>query len=118
MTHHPSARRQLARGVTHLGLDVSKASISVGILHPGESDPVVERIANNEASIRRFLVAFPDKRHLATCYEAGPTGYELYRLLARMGIPCDVVAPALVPRSATSAASRVPAPSWVSAGSG
>jgi transposase len=75
-------------------------SISVGILHPLESDPVVERIANDEPSIRRFLSAFPDKRKLATCYEAGPTGYELHRLLTRMGVRCDVVAPTLIPKAA------------------
>jgi transposase len=97
---HPNQRRQSSRGTTYLGLDVSKASISVGILHPRDSDPVVERISHDEASIRRFLKAFPDKRLLATCYEAGPTGYELHRLLVGMGIRCDVVAPTLIPKSA------------------
>lgn len=37
---------------------------------------------------------------LRVCSEAGPTGYELYRLLAGMGVACDVVAPALIPRRA------------------
>ncbi len=32
------------------------------------------------------------------CYEAGPCGFELYRQLAALGIPCEVVAPALVPQ--------------------
>jgi transposase len=32
------------------------------------------------------------------CYEAGPTGYDLYRLLASMKVRCDVVAPSLVPK--------------------
>jgi len=30
---------------------------------------------------------------LAACYEAGPGGYELYRLLASAGVACEVVAP-------------------------
>ena len=37
---------------------------------------------------------------LAACYEAGPGGYELYRLLAAAGVACDVVAPALIPKAA------------------
>jgi transposase len=32
------------------------------------------------------------------CYEAGPTGYGLHRLITSMGHPCDVVAPSLIPR--------------------
>jgi transposase len=33
------------------------------------------------------------------CYEAGPTGFGLYRLLRSMGVACEVVAPSLVPRA-------------------
>ena len=32
------------------------------------------------------------------CYEAGPTGYGLYRLITMLGFPCTVVAPSLIPR--------------------
>lgn len=32
------------------------------------------------------------------CYEAGPTGYGLYRLITSLGYPCMVVAPSLIPR--------------------
>jgi len=31
------------------------------------------------------------------CYEAGPTGYVLYRQLTALGVPCAVIAPTLVP---------------------
>jgi transposase len=34
------------------------------------------------------------------CYEAGPCGFELHRALTADGIPCDVIAPALIPRRA------------------
>lgn len=34
------------------------------------------------------------------CYEAGPTGYGLHRLITCMGHPCTVVAPSLIPRKA------------------
>ena len=37
-------------------------------------------------------------RHLTFCYEAGPTGYWLYRLIDGLGHACLVVAPCLVPK--------------------
>ena len=32
-------------------------------------------------------------------YEAGPTGYDLSRLLRSMGIGCEVIAPSLIPKA-------------------
>jgi len=84
--------------LTHLGMDVHKDSISIATLRPDESVDV-EKIFHDETSVRRFLGRFPDLATLRTCYEAGPTGYELHRLIVGMGIPCDVVAPSLVPKA-------------------
>jgi transposase len=36
---------------------------------------------------------------LRACYEAGPTGYDLHRLLGSLGVRCEVVAPSLIPRA-------------------
>lgn len=85
------------RDLTHLGLDVSKNSISVGILRPGEEGVDVEKIFHDEESVRRLVGRFATPRAVVACYEAGPTGYELHRLLARLGVRCDVVAPSLIP---------------------
>ena len=82
---------------TFVGLDVHKDSISAGILEPGCETPVVDRIFHDEASVRRLFARFPDQARLQVCYEAGPTGYELARLLAAMGVACQVVAPSLIP---------------------
>jgi len=38
-----------------------------------------------------------DPGMLRACYEAGPTGFELARLLQRMGVRCQVIAPSLIP---------------------
>ena len=35
---------------------------------------------------------------LCVCYEAGPTGYGLYRQICALGHDCTVVAPSLIPR--------------------
>jgi transposase len=89
----------LLRGPIHLGLDTSKNNILVGILRPGEVSPDAEKIFNDEASVRRLIDRFGDRSALRVCYEAGPTGFGLYRLLASMGVACDVVAPSLIPRA-------------------
>jgi len=87
-------------GLIHLGMDTSKNTIVVGVLLPGEQIPAVDRIFNDEEAVRRLVGRFPDRGLLRACYEAGPGGYDLYRLLASMGVACDVVAPSLIPRRA------------------
>jgi transposase len=83
-------------GPIHLGLDVAKNAIVVGVLPPGRETPAVDRIVHDEASVRRLV----DRSWLRVCYEAGPTRFGLYRLLRSMGVACDVVAPpSLIPRS-------------------
>jgi transposase len=86
-------------GPIHVGLDTSKNAILVGILRSDEVSPDTEKIFNDEASVRRLIDRFDDRGQLRVCYEAGPTGFGLYRLLRSMGVACEVVAPSLVPRS-------------------
>lgn len=83
----------------HLGLDVHKDSISAAILNAGHESVDVEKIFNDEESVRRLVARFPEPRLLRACYEAGPTGYDLHRLLASLGVRCDVVAPSLIPKA-------------------
>jgi transposase len=84
-------------GVPVLAMDVHKATISAGVLEAGAVSPVVDKISSDEASVRRLVARFEDPRQLWACYEAGPTGYELARLLRGMGARCEVIAPSLIP---------------------
>jgi transposase len=85
-------------GITFVGLDAHKKSISVAMLVPGET-PVEWTAANESGEIRRLIRklerAAPGK--VEACYEAGPTGYGLKRQLEAAGIRCAVVAPSLIP---------------------
>ncbi len=74
-------------GLISLGLDTSKNAIAVGILRSDEVSPDVEKIFNDEASIRRLIDRFADRGVLRVCYEAGPTGLGPYRLLTSIGWP-------------------------------
>src|SRR5258706_9543787 len=89
-----------AAGPIHLGMDTSKNTIVVGVLMPGEELPVIDRLWNEEGSVRHLVSRLGDPAALRACYEAGPCGFELHRLLASMGVACDVVAPSLIPRRA------------------
>ncbi len=82
---------------TFVALDVHKNAITAGVL-PAEGGQVeLVQLEHSEKAVRRFLKRHGDASGLAVCYEAGPCGYELYRLLASIGVACDIVAPSLTP---------------------
>ena len=57
----------------------------------------MRRIETTEKAIRRFIDKLGGPEGLSVCYEAGPGGFALWRLLTRLGVACDVVAPSLIP---------------------
>ena len=70
------------RGAIHLGLDVHKNSISAGVLEAWQVTPRVDRIVSDEeVGAPADLPVRESVGSLRVCYEAGPTGYELARLL-------------------------------------
>ena len=97
LAHHKQRRHH--DDSVFLGMDVHRDSISVGVLNPGHESADVERIFNDEESIRRLVGRFPERGLLRVCYEAGPTGYDLARLLGQMGVTCEVIAPSMIPKA-------------------
>lgn len=77
--------------------DVHKNSLVAGVLPPAGGAATVTRVENTERAVRRFVDRLGDPQLLAVAYEAGPCGYDLFRLLTRIGVACDVIAPSLVP---------------------
>jgi transposase len=80
-----------------VALDVHKLSIVAAVLPPAGGTPELSRIETTPAAIRRLIARLGGPQGLAVCYEAGPGGYALWRLLAGLGVACDIVAPSLVP---------------------
>jgi hypothetical protein len=78
-----------------VALDVHKHSIVAATLPPDGGSPELQRIDNSERAIRRLIARLGGPEGLAVAYEAGPCGYHLLRLLARLGVACDVIAPSL-----------------------
>jgi transposase len=81
-------------------LDVHKRSIVAAAEpeDPREGGLELVEIPNTERALRRLVKRLGGPEGLVVCYEAGPCGYAPYRLLASMGVACDVVAPSLTPR--------------------
>src|SRR5581483_3163184 len=67
---------------------------------PGQKTPALHSLTSDCAAIVRFVERFRRQGAVTCCYEAGPCGLELQRALTARDIPCDVIAPALIPRRA------------------
>lgn len=88
--------------LTHfVGLDVHKDTIAAAVAHTGRAAAdSLGTIVHDVPKLLKLLARIGPKRSLSVCYEAGPTGYELYRDLTKAGIPCEVIAPSRIPRTA------------------
>lgn len=83
--------------LTHLGLDVHKKTTAVALLRPGDREPD-HRVIPTTPEAYRKLTRATGTNGLVACYEAGPCGYDPYRILTSLGVTCQVIAPSLIPR--------------------
>jgi transposase len=89
--------------VAYVGIDTAKLRNAVAIAEEGRTGELrfLGEIENTEAATIKLVKKLASQyRSVAFCYEAGPTGYELYRLIKRLGHDCIVAAPSLIPRKA------------------
>lgn len=85
----------------HVGLDVHKDSIAIGVAQPGrEPGRVVGKTLHDLSKLRKMLAKVGPTEQLHLVYEAGPTGYGLQRALVAAGYACEVIAPSQMPRRA------------------
>jgi transposase len=84
-----------------VGIDVAKVRNAIAIADGERGGEVrfLGEVDSSEESMRRVVKRIAAKyRCVQFCYEAGPTGYGLHRLITSLGHNCIVVAPSLVPR--------------------
>lgn len=84
-----------------VGIDVAKLKNAIAVAESGRDGEVryFGEVETTDATMRRIIqriTAKFDRVHF--CYEAGPTGYGLHRLIRSLGHECMVVAPSLIPR--------------------
>jgi transposase len=85
---------------TIVAFDQHAASVVAAVLLPGERVPALHPLASDLPTIGRFIDRLRTAGVMRCCYEAGPCGFELRRFLEARSVPCDVIAPALIPRRA------------------
>jgi transposase len=84
-----------------VAFDTSKLRNAVAIAEAGRGGELrfLGEIENTQAATAKLVRKLAAKYgRLTFCYEAGPTGYGLYRLLQGLGHECMVVAPSLIPK--------------------
>ncbi|HSZ92904.1 MAG TPA: IS110 family transposase [Acetobacteraceae bacterium] len=87
--------------IGYVALDTSKLRNAVAIAVDGRDGEVryLGEIDNTPAAISRLVRKLARQYTKVTfCYEAGPTGYGLYRQITGLGHECIVAAPSLIPR--------------------
>ena len=84
--------------VRYLGLDVHKDTIAVAVAEASGAPEKYGTIDNEPKAVRRLVDKLGQGRQLRAAYEAGPTGFVLYRQLSGLGVECIVAAPSRMPR--------------------
>jgi transposase len=88
-------------GEAFVGIDTAKARNAVAIAEGGRKGEIrylgeIDATPDAVAKLVRKLAGRYET--LQFCYEAGPTGYGLYRQILSLGHSCVVAAPSLIPR--------------------
>src|SRR5689334_9701308 len=86
-----------------IGIDTAKLRNAVAIAEASRRGEVryLGEVEASEAATRKLVAKLAAKYdRLTFAYEAGPTGYGLYRLIESLGHTCIVAAPSLIPKKA------------------
>jgi transposase len=84
-----------------VGIDTAKTHNAVAVAEAGRDGEVryLGAFENTPDAVAKLVRKLADRyERLHFCYEAGPTGYGLYRQILALGHACVVVAPSLIPR--------------------
>ncbi len=88
----------MTKHITHVAFDMHQDSITAAWLVPEAQTPEVRTIPHEPKPFRHLVRQLLAHGPACVCYEAGPLGYFPQRQLAAWGLPCEVIAPALIPR--------------------
>jgi transposase len=87
----------MAKARSLVGLDVHAAKIVAAVLDAETGELAFFMLGGDVEQAAGLCAGLP--RPVRAAYEAGPTGYELARELARRGVECVVAAPSKIPRA-------------------
>ena len=87
-------------GEAFIGIDTAKARDAIALAEGGREGEVryLGEYDNTPDAVAKLVRKLSDRYEAVHfCYEAGPTGYGLYRQISGLGSSCTVVAPTLIP---------------------
>jgi transposase len=88
------------QSTTIIAFDQHAATTVAAVLLPGHRTPALHPLTSDNVTIGRFVDRVQRTGPVQCCYEAGPCGFELQRFLTAHHVPCEIIAPALIPRRA------------------
>ena len=88
----------MGESITIMAFDQHAASVVAAVLLPGHQTPATHQLSSDVAAIGRFVKRVRRQGPVRCCYEAGPCGFALQRSLRAQAVPCEVIAPTLIPR--------------------
>jgi transposase len=88
----------MAKSTTIIAFDQHAATTVAAVLRPTERTPALYQLTSDPPTILRFVERIRRSGPVQCGYEAGPCGFDLQRALTAQRIPCDVIAPSLIPR--------------------
>ena len=83
--------------MTYVGLDVHARSVHAAAIDVGSGELRRARFGGGSEEVIGWLAGLPQP--LRGCYEAGPTGFALYRAAEAAGLAVEVIAPSKTPRA-------------------
>ncbi len=88
----------MGESTTIIAFDQHAASVVAAVLLPGHQTAATQELSSDVAAIGRFVKRVQRQGPVRCCYEAGPCGFELQRYLRAKEVPCEIIAPTLIPR--------------------
>lgn len=87
--------------IINIGMDVHKETINLYGLDEHNMVVLQKIILNRQANVKKEMDKIKELYNPIVCYEAGCTGFKLYRDLEELNISCKVIAPTKIPRKSS-----------------
>ena len=84
--------------IAYLGVDYHVKTVAITVYINDEGFYETVRFKNSDKTITKYLKKLSEQFEIRLCYEASSSGYIFQRKMEKLGYPCDVIAPSLIPR--------------------
>ena len=88
------------KNINYIAMDVHKEKIVVAESRKKGYSEFIGEYLNTDSSIKKMMKTIKktnQDNEIKICYEAGPCGYAVKRILDKNGFKCEIVAPSLIP---------------------